>query len=350
MENKELLALLSEASGVSGHEGEVAEKIISAFQEFCDEVTTDPLGNIIGLKRGTQPSKGKIMLAAHMDEIGLMVKDIDENGLVSFTSIGGVDQRTLPCQEVTIHGREKVYGIIGVKPPHITGAEERSKALKIEELTIDTGYDRDTLKALIEVGDVITINRSLTTLQNQWVAGKALDDRAGVVSLYSTMKELKHQNHHVDIYFVATVQEEVGARGAVTAAYGIEPDIGIAIDVGFGRTPELKAADTLEMEKGPAITLGPNVHPAIYNGLKAAAQQHYLNYQVEVAPGNTHTDAWPIQVSKAGVATGVLSIPLRYMHTSVETLSLKDIEKTGKLLAAFIMGLNDQEMEAFLCF
>lgn len=350
MENKEFIQLLSEASGVSGHENEVSLFIQKAFEPYCDEVKVDLLGNIIAVKRGAEASNGKIMLAAHMDEIGLMVKDIDKNGFVRFTNIGGVDQRTLPCQEVIIHGKEKIYGIIGVKPPHLTDDEERSKALKMEELMIDTGYSKEDLEKLITIGDVITMKRSVTVLKNDWLSGKAFDDRAGVAVLYACMKELQHMNHQMEVYFTATVQEEVGTRGATTSTYSIEPDIGIAIDVGFGRTPELKQFDTIELEKGPAITLGPNIHPQVFNGLKSTAKSNYIDYQVEVAPGSSGTDAWPMQVSRAGVATGVLSIPLRYMHTSVETLSLSDIEKTGKLLAAFIVGLNDKKMEEFLCF
>ncbi len=349
MENKEIIQLLSEASGVSGHEAEVSKLIQRAFGEFCDEVKVDSLGNVTGIKKG-QPNSGKIMLAAHMDEIGLMVKDIDEKGFVRFTNIGGVDQRTLPCQEVLIHGKEPVYGIIGVKPPHLTDEAERSKALKIEELMIDTGYSQGELTEKITIGDIITIKRSLTTLKNDWISGKALDDRAGVAVLYACMKELTHLNHRADIYFTATVQEEVGTRGATTATYAIGPDIGLAIDVGFGRTPELKQYDTIELEKGPAITMGPNIHPAVFQGLKTAAKANYIDYQVEVAPRHSGTDAWPMQVSRSGVATGVISIPLRYMHTSVETISLSDIEKTGKLLASFIVSLNDKEMEEFLCF
>ncbi|GAB6087855.1 M42 family metallopeptidase [Alkaliphilus crotonatoxidans] len=349
MENKEFIQLLSETAGVSGHEAEVSKLIQRAFGEFCDEVKVDSLGNVTGIKKG-HSTGSKIMLAAHMDEIGLMVKEIDEEGFVRITNIGGVDQRTLPCQEVVIHGREKVYGIIGVKPPHLTDAAERSKALKIEELMIDTGFTKEELKDRISIGDVITIERSLIALKNDRISGKALDDRAGIAALYICMKELKHLYHQATVYFTATVQEEVGTRGATTATYDIEPDIGLAIDVGFGRTPELNQYDTIELEKGPAITLGPNIHPAVFQGLKDAAKNNYINYQVEVAPGSSGTDAWPMQVSKSGVATGVLSIPLRYMHTSVETLSLSDIEKTGKLLASFVVGLNDKEMEEFLCY
>ena len=350
MHLEEILKELSEISGVSGHEMEITEKVKNYFMKYCDEVKVDSLGNVIGLKKGREVNNKKIMLAAHMDEIGLMVKNIDENGFVQFTNVGGVDQRTLLCQEVIIHGKEKVYGIIGVKPPHITGEDERSKSLDIDDLLVDTGFSKEDLDSKIRIGDVITIKRNMIRLQNNRVAGKAMDDRAGIASLLMCLKELQYSYHEADVYFVATVQEEVGTRGATTSSYSINPDIGIAVDVGFGKTPELSQYDTIEMDKGPAITVGPNIHPNIYNKMKQTAINAYIDYQIEVAPGHSGTDAWPMQVSRFGVATGVISIPLRYMHTSVETISLSDIEKTGKLLANFIVTLNEIDMEEILCY
>ncbi|WP_026477890.1 M42 family metallopeptidase [Alkaliphilus transvaalensis] len=349
MNTKELIQILTETPGVSGYEEEVSRVIENQLKDYCDEVRKDSLGNVIAFKKGSKGT-GKVMLAAHMDEIGLMVKEIDKNGFIKFTNIGGVDQRTLLCQEVIIHGKEKVYGIIGVKPPHLTTEEERGKALSIESLMIDTGYSKEEVENLVSIGDVVTVKRQLITLQNDWVAGKALDDRVGVAALQICLKELQNYNHHVDVYCVATVQEEVGTRGAITSTFGIEPDIGIAVDVGFGKTPELSQYGTIEIGKGPALTTGPNIHPAIFNSLKETAKNAFIGYQVEIATGHTGTDAWPMQVTKSGVATGVLSIPLRYMHTSVETLSLSDVEKTGKLMAQFIMSLNDKDMEEFLCY
>ncbi len=347
---EEILKNLTETSGVSGHEAEVREKVKAYFTEYCDDVQEDSLGNIIGLKRGTLGNGKNIMLTGHLDEIGLMVKNIDENGFIQFTNIGGVDQRTLLCQEVIIHGKEKIYGVIGVKPPHITTEEERRNALEIEDLLIDTGFTKENLLDLVQVGDVITIKRNLLKLQNDWISGKALDDRAGIASLLACLKKLSNVKHEADVYVVATVQEEVGTRGAITSSYTIEPQIGIAVDVGFGKTPELSQYDAIELGKGPAITVGPNIHPNIFNKIKQVAIDEYIDYQIEVAPGTSGTDAWPMQVSRSGIATGVLSIPLRYMHTSVETISLSDIEKTGKLLANFIVALNEIEMEEFLCY
>ncbi len=348
MEIRELLKKLSESTGVSGNENEISKFVYSLFSKYADEITVDPLGNIICLKRGEANSPNKVMLAAHMDEIGLMVKEIDEKGFIKFTNIGGIDQRTLLCQEVIIHGQRKVFGVIGAKPPHLTTKEERDKAIKIEELVIDTGFDKKQLDELINIGDFITIKRKANFLLNDWVTGKAMDDRAGVAAMYLCLQELQKSKHNADVYCVATVQEEVGTRGAITSTYGINPQIGIAIDVGFGNTPDLNKFDTIEMMGGPAITIGPNIHPKLFEKLKDVAEKNYIDYQIEIAQGPTGTDARSIQISREGVATGLLSIPLRYMHTSVETISISDIEKTGKLLAEFIKSLNEVNMEELL--
>ena len=349
MTTKEFIKSITEASGVSGHEEKVGQLIEETLVNYCDEVSKDSLGNIIFLKKGTK-GNNKIMLAAHMDEIGLMVKEIDKNGFIRFTNIGGVDQRTLLCQEVTIHGKEKIFGIIGVKPPHLTDDQERSKSLGIDELMIDAGFNKAELENKISIGDVVTVNRKMVSLKNEHIAAKALDDRAGIAVVLECLKELKQLKHDIDVYCVATVQEEVGTRGATTSTFSINPDIGIAIDVGFGRTPELNQHETIELTKGPALTVGPNIHPKIFEGMKTIAKEQYIDYQIEIATGHSGTDAWPMQVTRSGVATGVVSIPLRYMHTSVETLSLSDIEKSGKLLARFIISLNDKDMEDFLCY
>ncbi|NBG88754.1 M42 family metallopeptidase [Isachenkonia alkalipeptolytica] len=348
MDGKQFLQYLSQTSGVSGHEEELTALVDRFFKPYADSITTDTLGNIIVLKKGRK-STGKIMFAAHLDEIGLMVKKIDEKGYLHMTSIGGFDQRVLPCQEVTVHGKEELFGVIGMLPPHITGGKQED-SVKMEDLLIDVGYSKQELKDLVSIGDIVTVNRSIQNLKNNQIAGKALDDRAGVVALYEGIKLLQDQIHDMDVYFVLTVQEEVGTRGAVTSTYGINPDVGLAVDVGFGRTPELNAHDTLELSKGPGILIGANAHPNVFKSLKDTAKKNHIDYQIEVAPGPTGTDAWPMQISGSGVATGVLSIPLRYMHTSVETINWQDVETTGQLLSHFVMYFNSKEMEDFLCY
>ena len=347
MEVKEFLIKLCESAHVSGCETGGAEIVKQAFSEYLDDVSVDVFGNVVGVKKGR--GKGKLMLAAHLDEIGLMVADIDERGFVRFTTLGGFDAREFPATEVTIRGREDVYGIIGVLPPHVLPRDERDKAFKMEDLLIDTGYSREKLLGLVRVGDIITIRSKAAELLNGNLSVKSLDDSAGVAALYSAMRNLRRSECDLDIYFVATAQEEVGARGATTSAYNIEPDIAIAIDVGFGKTPDVDEIDSFEMGKGPAIAIGPAIHPAVFENLKNCAKAANLKYQIDVLPSGTGTDADVMQISGKGVATGVVSIPLKYMHTPVETVVLEDVELTGRLLAEFARAFDDADLEGALC-
>lgn len=352
MEGLVFLKKMVESTGVSGHEGPISKVIKEYFEPLCDEVKQDKLGNLVAYKKGNRraPNPFKIMIAAHMDEIGLMVKEIDDRGFIRFTSIGGVDQRTILAQEVIIHGKQDVYGVIGAKPPHLSGQDDRSKAVKMEDMVIDVGLNKDQVEEIIQIGDVITLKREYIDLSSNIGAAKAMDDRAGVAVMYECLKELERLSFSSEIYFVSTVQEEVGTRGAIVSTYSIEPDIGIAVDVGFGHTPELSKEDSLDMGKGPGIALGGNIHPALYKKFVEVAREYSIDYQTEVAPGPTGTDAWAMQVSQGGVATAVISIPLRYMHTSVETLDYNDVKKSGRLLAYFIAELDKVEREGFLCY
>ncbi|SCG83361.1 peptidase M42 family protein [Proteiniborus sp. DW1] len=351
MQAKEFLRLLCEESGVSGHEHAVSNLIIEAFKDFTNEIERDKLGNVIAVKKGENNLNNiKIMLAAHMDEIGLMVTDIDDKGFIKFTTIGGIDPRTLLAQEVIVHGKEDLFGVIGAKPPHLQDESEREKAVKVEDLTIDVGYSKEQLKGLVEIGNVVTIRRNLLELRENWVSGKALDDRAGVVTMYECAKELRYLKHEADVYFASTVQEEVGVRGATTSTYKINPDIGIAIDVGFGATPEIPKEYTLDMGKGPGITIGGNIHPRLREKLVEIAKEYNVPYQFEIDPGPTGTDARAMQITRCGIPTLLISLPLRYMHTSIETININDIKLSAKLLARFISYITHDNLEGLLCY
>ena len=344
MEIKDFLIEMSKVPHVSGFEGELHGVLADVFGKYA-KVSTDKFGNFIAHKPGN--GKGpKVMVSAHMDEIGMMVTAICDNGFVKFTRIGGIDQRNMLAQEVTIHGRGgKVYGVIGIKPPHLTSLEDRKKAIELHDMSIDTGYSKEKLEELIRPGDIVTFNQGITDLQNNRVAGRALDDTAGVAAMYVTLKYLEHFNHDADLYFVSSAQEEVGLRGAETAAYNIRPDIGIAIDVTFGKANGLGDHEAGELGKGPSIAMGPNINRKLFEGLKKSAAKHGTKYQVEVEPFATGTDANAIQLTEGGVITGLVSIPLKYMHSTVETLAISDIEGCGKLLADYIMDLQGWEGE-----
>jgi tetrahedral aminopeptidase len=344
---KEFLKQLSQNSGVSGYEKSLGPLVIKGFQPFTDDVHTDRFGNIYALKKGTQ-GRYKIMLAAHMDEIGLIVKEVDPRGFVRFTTVGGVDQRTLLSQEVIIYGRRPVHGVIGSMPPHLI-QEDGEKAVKMEDLGIDVGLTSEKIREVLRIGDIITLRREPVELLNNLIAGKSLDDRAGVVVMCICLEELQRLRHTHDVVAVATTQEEVGLRGALTSAHTLNPDLAVAIDVTHASTPDTKGQVNIELGKGPTIALGPNIHPIVYQEMASAAQEARLPYQPEPIPGMSGTDAWAIQVAQAGIPTGLLSIPLRYMHTSVETLDMNDVVNSGKLLAHFIAGLPE-DLEGILCY
>ena len=349
METKALLELLSNDYGVSGFEHTLKDSIINSFNKFSDDIKVDALGNVIIFKKG-QSNNVKIMLAAHMDEIGLMVKDIEDNGFIRFTNIGGIDPRTILGQEVVVHGTKDLFGVIGSKPPHLQEKSEQDKAIKMEDMTIDIGLSKDEVQKYINIGDTITVRRNLVELKNNRVSGKALDDRAGILVLYECIKELSKIDHEADIYLVTTVQEEVSMAGALTSSFKINPDIGIAVDVGFGTTPELNKSNSIELGEGPGITLGGNIHPGLRKKLVEVAKEYNIPYQMEVSPGPTGTDARAMQITREGIPSLVLSVPLRYMHTSVEVVDIKDIKDTGKLLAFFIASVSSENLEGLLCY
>ena len=285
-----------------------------------------------------------------MDEIGLMITKIDERGFLKFTQVGGVDQRTLVSQEVVVHGREDVLGIIGLKPPHLMQAEDRNKAIPMRDLIIDVGLPVEKVKELISVGDVATINRSFMELGKETVACKAMDDRAAVAVIYECLKEMTRLHHTADVYAVATVQEEVGLRGATVSTYGVAPDIGIALDVCHGHMPGVPELRTSPMGKGPRLALGANVHPKVYEQMVKVAKEYNIPYSYEAYAAGTGTDLWAMQVSRSGIATGLVSIPSRYMHTSVETVNLTDVKLSGRLLAYFIASIDAAFVEGLLCY
>lgn len=343
-----LLKRLSEANGVSGYEHQVRDIVIEEFGHHADSVRTDVLGNVIALKQGdgSEP-RPALMLATHMDEIGLIVSEL-EKGFIHFQQVGGYDDRVLLGQEVTVHGRQELPGIIGARPPHVLPAAERDKPIPHDQLRIDTGLSPDRVAELVRVGDLITMKRDLVELQGGLASGKALDNRASVAAACVCLEELARLRHSWDFYAVATVQEEVGLKGAITSSYGLQPDIGIAIDVTFAKQPGTPDEQTFELGKGPTISCGPNFHPKLYEALVEAAKTLEMGYQVEPAARVGGTDAVALQISRAGIPTGLLCIPLRNMHTPIETVSVMDIQRTGRLLATFVSRLDTDFLDSLV--
>ncbi len=344
MELFSCLQELTQTPGVTGDELKNATAIVEKyFAPYVHQLTKDSMGNVIAHKKGSgrSPRKPKLAFTAHLDEIGLMVTKIEKGGFLRFTTLGGFDPRTLYGQQVEIHGKQPLTGIIGPKPPHIITEEERKKEIKIEELFIDTAHSEKEIKNNISPGNFVSLKSKLRKLaDDKIIAGKALDNRAGIAALMECAWELTKLRHTPDVYFIATVQEEIGARGALVSTYSLSPEMGIAVDVCHGDTPGAPTGDTFELGKGPALGWGPNFHPVVTEKLKKTATNNYFPFKWEVAPGPTPTDAGKMQLVKEGVPCGLISIPLRYMHTSVEVIHMQDIKTAGKLLAQLAVNVD----------
>lgn len=342
----ETLEKLSNVYGVTGREDKVASLMKKLLKPYVDEVKEDKLGNVIGTKKG-EKNAPKVMLAAHMDEIGLLVKTITKEGFLHFAKIGGIDDRILLAQKVLVFTEKgPLHGIVGSKPPHIQKEEERKRVIPYDELFIDIGAtsQEEAKKMGVKVGDAICFDVKFAKIKENIVIGKAFDDRIGCVIMIEALKRLKKTE--CTIYAVGTVQEEVGLRGAATAAFGIYPDFGIALDVTIsGDTPEVKETDApIKMRKGPSITVadgGMIVPPKVLRLMIDAAEENKIPYQLETGlPGST--DAARILLTRDGVPSGVISIPTRYIHSPTSLLNLEDVENAVKLLVAIIQKIPKQ--------
>ncbi len=316
-----LLEKLVKAFGVPGFEDEIRAIVKEHMEKYADEVHVDMLGNVIGVKHG---GERKVMIAAHMDQIGFMVRGITEDGYLVISPMGGVNPITLRSRIVRIRGKDGfVYGVIGEKPPHI---EKKAEKKEIKDLRVDIGVEsRKEAEQLAPIGSVGSFVPNYLEMGNRIVA-TALDDRAGIYTLLKTMENVESD---ATLYFVATVQEEVGLRGARISGFRLNPDIGIAIDVTHAKMPGIGSEEMpVVLGKGPTIGVGPTAHPKLV--------QHFtdteLPFQIEPNPSRSGTDADIIQLSREGVATLVLSIPLRYMHSSVEMIDKRDLENTVNII------------------
>ncbi|MEM0095578.1 MAG: M42 family metallopeptidase [Candidatus Bathyarchaeia archaeon] len=339
----ETLEKLSNACGVAGREDEVRKIMKELLKPYVDEISEDKLGNVIGVKKG-EKNAPKVMLAAHMDEIGLFVKTISKEGFLQFAKIGGIDDRILLAQKVLVHTEKgPLHGIIGSKPPHIQKEEERKKVLTFDELFIDIGAEslEEARKMGVKIGDPVSFDIKFARIGNDVVIGKAFDDRVGCAVMIEAMKMLKKTE--CTVYAVGTVQEEVGLRGATVAAFGIYPDVGIALEVTVaGDVPGVKEVEApVKMRKGPAIEvadMGLITHPKVLRLLVEAAEENNIPYQLETGlPGST--DAARIALTREGVPSGVISVPTRYIHSPASLASLKDLENAVKLTVAAIQKI-----------
>ncbi len=341
----DLLAKLCRTPAIPGREEYMRELIRQELDSYAEDFFEDQMGNLFAVRKGTGTAPRTIMLAAHMDEIGFVVRYISKEGFLYFHPLGGFDPRTLVAQRVKVYGKEVLDGVIGIKPTHFTTPEERNKVIPLSDLFIDVGLPGEEVQQIVQIGDMITLEREFLVL-GHCVTSKTLDDRVGLYVMIEAFRRFQASDD--DIYAVATVQEEVGLRGAQTAAFGLEPDIGIAIDITI-------AADIPGMEEKDYCTrLGEGVAIKVLDSysisdqrlvhfFRTLAEQHHIPYQIEVLPRGG-TDAGGMQRSREGIPVCTLSIPTRYTHSVVETAHQEDIEAAIALLTLFLENSSELQL------
>ena len=337
---------LLETPSPTGYEVPVANLVRDRLSATADELRTDTMGSVHALLKG-KGNGPSFMLAAHMDEIGLMVTYISDEGFLSVAAIGGVDAAILPGMRVDVHTSEgSLRGVVGRKPIHLIKADDRKTVTPIDQLVIDLGLPAKQVRKLVSVGDPITFGVCFERFGENMAVSRAFDDKAGVWIATKVMEQLaKKGRAEGDFVAVATVQEEIGTRGAITSAYGVNPDVAVAFDVTHATDyPGIEKAKygKFVCGEGPVIARGPNINPKVFERLVAAAKKEGIPYQIEAEPSITGTDARAIQVARDGVPCGLVSVPLRYMHTPTEVVCLSDLEATVRLLVRFALDLNDQ--------
>ncbi len=340
MDIAELTISLCSAAGPAGFEEGAARIIEREIAPYVDEVKTDVMGNIIAVRRCGKENAPVLMLEAHMDEIGFIVTGY-ENGYLRFNALGGIDPRMLPAREIMVLTEEPIYGVIDVMPPHALSADDMNKALVIDKLYIDIGMSDEEARAAVPVGTPCVYADGAFRIGEDGLCGKSLDNRSCCAIIIKSLEALAGKELDVDIVCLFAVQEEIGLRGAVTGTFGIAPDYAIVMDVTFGKTPDVADWKCLKMGGGPAIGMGPNTNRRFTKMLIDKAVEKGIDYQIEVLPGNSGTDAWVVQTTREGIATALVSLPIKYMHSPVETMLLSDAEKIIELLTDFIAGAGE---------
>lgn len=335
MQLTETLRRLCALPAVSGFEAQAAQAVAALFEPYCDTVEVDRNGNVLAYKACGQKDAETILLDAHLDQIGFVVTEVLDGGFLRFASVGGVDPRMLLAGEVTILADEPLYGVVSCMPPHLLKAGEQDKAVPIDEMLIDTGL-KDA-KGKIKVGTPIVFAQQPIELAGGQFCSKCLDDRAGVAAILHAMEKLaKEEKLKCNIAVLISVQEEVTELGAQTGAYAVQPAYAIAVDVTHGKTPDGPSDGVFELGSGVAVGVGPNLHRGLTNLLIKTAKANDIDYSLEVMEGNTGTNAWTMQIVAHGIATALLSIPEKYMHTPVEVVKLSDVESVTDLIVEFI--------------
>ena len=331
--------------GLSGHETPVARLIETEWRPLVDELSLSRLGSVHGFKKGAGADpRPSIMLAAHMDAIGLMVSQI-EDGFLHITSVGGVDPRVLPGLAVNVHtATADLPGVIVMPPAKFLPPGEGDGVVSISHLLVDLGLLPSKVASLVRIGDLVSFGTEAVEMSGEIVSGHSIDNRASVTAVTLCLQELRSKSQAWDVWAAATVQEEINLGGAGTSAFQLRPALAIAIDVTFAKGPGANGWETFELGKGPTLGHGPNIHPYLYKKFKELAEKMEIPCATEMLVTSSGTDGMTMQITAEGIPTFVLSIPIRYMHTPVEMVALKDIQRAGRLLTAFITSLEPDFM------
>lgn len=333
MNIKELCFSLCEKAGTSGDErkaAEYAKELLSAYMP----VNIDRLGNVVGTTEG---GTLHILLDAHIDSIGLVVREFDEKGFLLVDRVGGMDERVLTGAEVIVHGKEDFFGVVCSVPPHLQKGDNKKELLSLKEMAIDVGFTKDEAEKLVEIGDRITLKTNKSELLGDNISCPSLDDRSCIAVILRALELTKNKLPSLKLTVLFSTQEETGGSGAKTAAFSAMPDCAISVDVGFGNDPYTDKTQTIELSKGPSIGISPVLNREMTNELKEIAKEENIPYQHDVMSGRTGTNADNINITGPGVKTALLSLPLRYMHTGCEVVNVNDIESTAKLIAAYLL-------------
>lgn len=337
------LKSLISVSGLSGFEVPVARAIEEKWRPLVDELSMSRVGSLHGLKKGSGTSpRPSVMIAAHMDAIGMTVSKITE-GFLHITNIGSIDVRVLPGAAVSVFATEsgeELPGVIAMPPANLLPESVGNGVVGINYLLVDTGLTPREVEKKVRVGDQVSFANEPMILAGDVISGHSLDNRASIAALTVCLQELQNKDHIWDVWAAATVQEEITYLGAYSSAFELRPQIAIAVDGTFAKGPGANGWQTFQMGKGVGLCFGPNMHPFLHTKLKELAEKLEMAWFLDVTPAHSSTDAFPMQITAEGIPTALVEFPFRYMHTPVEMVSVKDIYRAGRLLAEFIASLE----------
>lgn len=340
-----LLKKLLTPPGLSGYEDSISREVETLWKPLVHELSRNRLGSVMGYRQGVgEAPRPRLMMVAHQDAIGLMVSGIRE-GFLRLTEIGGIDHRILPGQLVQVHGRRTLPAVIVQPPAFLLPPEAKEGSVPLSYLWADTGLDEKEVQRWVQIGDVVSFARNVFELGSDYLCSPSLDNRASLCALTLCLQELQGRQHAWDLWAVSSTQEEETLGGAATAAYQIRPHVAVVIDVTHGSGPGSPTHKTFPLGKGITLGWGPTIHPKLYETFKELAEKLEIPYKMEAMPRYSGTDADRLQTVAEGIPTMVISIPLRYMHTPVEIVAKKDIQRTARLLAEFAATLDSDFME-----